>query len=361
MAKRSNAFVERLDPRRLMSSTGTVDFAGQYEIVKTGILYDVNITAGSSAGSYTGTVSSDGAAVTFSGTEPPSGVLAGQLNTSSGEVAFTATLSSKTLIVTYTATQKQVGLTQVSTTPAPVQPALESYTGSFLNYLKPADWTESQSASGIVMESRDKTEQVGAVGTVTEGANNLAAVASAEESAGATLIYGKVLGKKSTSTEVFQSGVALITFGYKHTTYASAEAVEIYTLPKEGSYDAKTKTYSGVTLTEIYEATAPKADFVDDSSTLLYMLKSITPNSTLTSTGSAPAGSKKVAFTNPGLVDPGTPGITSKSSSADGLFNSLYKSNYYDIEEGNLLNYETAEQLAAVNSQVDSFCNFLTS
>jgi hypothetical protein len=356
--------VERLDPRRLMSSTGSVNFTGQYEVVKSGILYDVNLTAGS-AGTYTGTVWANGTVAPLTGTESASGVLSGHIDTSLGEVAYSAALSGKALTVTYIASGREVGLLQTSTTPATEQPALVSGSGSLLTYLKPANWTVTQSASGMMLRSHNKTEQVGVLGTVTEGTSTLASIASAEESAGVKLIYGKVLAKKSTSTETFQSGVALVTFDYKGTAYAAAEAVETYTYTRKGTYDAKTKTYSGVTLTEIYEASAPKAEFINDNSFLLYMMTSIKANSTLT-TGSTPAGAKKAALSNPGLIVPGiTPSTTkkgkTKATPADGLYNSLYKNNYYDTAEGDLLQYESLEQQAAVDSSVNEFCNELLS
>jgi hypothetical protein len=347
------AVIERLDSRRLMSST-SVDFAGQYEVVKSGALYDVNITASATPGTYTGNLWSDGVEAPLNGTESASGVLSGHIDTTLGEVAYAATLSGKSLTVTYIASGKQVGLLQVSTTPAPAHPTFQSVTGSLLSYIKPADWTASKSSSGLLLQSADKTQQVGVVGTVTEGTSTLASIAKTEEAAGAKLIYGKVLAKKSTSTEAFQSGVALITFDKNGTTYATAEAVETYTELNRGTYNAKTKKYGGITLTEIYEATAPKAEFINDNSTLLYMLTNIKASSTLTSAGSVPKGAKKAALTNTGLIAPGTPGSTSKSKkSSNALYNSLYKNSYYDIAEGDLLQYETLESEAASDASFE--------
>jgi hypothetical protein len=347
-----STFIERLDPRRLMSST-SVDYAGQYEIVKSGVLYDVNITKTATAGTYTGTLWADGAQAPFNGTESNSGILSGHIDSSLGEVAYAASLSGKSLTVEYLATGKEVGLFQVSTTPAPAHPTLESYTGSLFTYIKPADWTASESSSGLLLQSHDKTEQVGVVGTLTEGTATLSSIAKAEEAAGVKLLYGKVLAKKSNSTEAFQSGVALVTFDKNGTVYASAEAVETFTELKKGTYDAKTKKYSGITLTEVYEATAPKAEFINDNSTLLYMLTNIKASTTLTS-GTTPKGAKKAALTNTGLIAPGTPGSTSKSKkSSNALFNSLYKNSYYEEGETELLDYETLQSEEAADASFE--------
>ena len=111
-----------------------------------------------------------------------------------------------------------------------------------------------------------------------------------------------------------------------------------------------------MTLTEIYEASAPRTTWVGDNATMIYMMTSIKPGASLI-TGKAPAGSKPIAFSNVGLVDPGVVGPWSGS----GLFNAYYISSYYDIAEGNLLTYETLEQQAAIDAQVNQFCKYLTS
>jgi hypothetical protein len=357
MTKRSNPFFEPLEARKLMTATSLPSYAGQYETIKGGAIYDLNLTAGSTVGSYTGTVSSNQTVDPVTAAEESSGVLDAVAQTSSGNVDFTASLSGKDLIITYIASGKQVGLLQVSTTPAPAQPTLESFTGSYLNYLAPANWTATQSSSGLLLQSPDKTAQVGVVGVVTEGSVTLSSIASAEQAAGVKLLYGKVLASKTTAKEVFQSGAAIVTFTAKGTTYVGFEAVETYTLPNKGTYDAKTKKYSGVTLSEVYEAAAPKAEFVNYNSTLLYMLKNIKPSSNLTS-GTVPKGAKKAPLSNTGLSVPGTPGSTKKSKkAANALFNNVYANNYYDIAEGDLLQYETLESEAvsdAAFNEVDA-------
>ena len=93
-----STFIERLDSRRLMSST-SVDFAGQYEVVKSGVLYDVNITKTATAGVYTGTLWADGQETSFNGTESNSGILSGHIASSIGQVAYAASLSGKSLTV----------------------------------------------------------------------------------------------------------------------------------------------------------------------------------------------------------------------------------------------------------------------
>jgi hypothetical protein len=67
-----------------------------------------------------------------------------------------------------------------------------------------------------------------------------------------------------------------------------------------------------------------------------------------------PKGAKKAALTNTGLIAPGTPGSTSKSKkSSNALYNSLYKNSYYDIAEGDLLQYETLESEAASDASFE--------
>ncbi len=226
----------------------------------------------------------------------------------------------------------------MSVTPAAV-PALKNYKGTLLSYSKPASWTATQSSSGISIQSPDKTVQVGVIGQLSSQGVTLASIASAEKNAGATIVYAKVLSSKSTATLAFQSGAALVTFESKGVEYVGAELVEIYTLPKKG-----------VSLTEIYEAVAPKSQFVADAPTMLSVLKSIKPTKSLTSVTTPPKGSKSIGFTNPGLSVPGTK-TTSKSK---GLFNSYY-SDYYATQETELLLAETQAQQAASDASFNEF------
>jgi hypothetical protein len=378
MYKQQHSVLERLESRRHFSATlttaslagtdpalatatvqmsakavPTVNFVGQYETVAGQTLFDLSlIPVGTTLGSYNGQMIANGVATKFTAKESTSNVLSGTIGTR----AFTATLSAKTLTLTYTKSNTKLVLAQVSTTPATTPPVLTKYTSALFDYVKPASWSESQSASGIVIHSPDGTQQVGLEGSVANGIYSLSSIASAEVKAGATVLFSKVLVNQSTLTTAHQVGVGMITFTHNGVTYASAQEIETYIYFNKGTYNAQKKTYSGVTLTEIYEASAPRTTWVGNNATLIYMMTSIKPGSSLT-TGSTPKGSKPVAFSNTGLIDPGVAGPWS----GNGLFNAYYVSNYYATAEGNLLMFETLEQQEAIDAQVNEFCKYLTS
>jgi SdrD B-like domain len=246
----------------------TTNFVGEFEEYYEDQLIVVDVRpVGTGLGSYNGDIVTNGVDLKFTGTESPSNVLSGGVSTPKGTVAFNATLSGKTMTVTY---PSEVGvkdqLKRVSRTPAPAPPTLHSYTGSLFDYVAPSNWTVNQSDYGIVITSSDRTEQVGFIGTIANGVFGIEDVANSEAAAGAKFLSSKVLINQYVSaSEYVQAGQATFTFTHAGTTYASAQLIETLTY-----YGSKTQT-----LTIIYDVTAPAVQFPADSSTLIYMLSQI--------------------------------------------------------------------------------------
>lgn len=323
----------------------TLNYVGEYEQYYNNALIVVDVRpVGSVIGNYSGDIWSDGEDLKFTATESAANALAGHATGNGQTVAFNATLSGKTLTVSYPTLGGKDVLTLVDPTPAPTPPSLYSYTGSIFNYVKPSNWNVTENSYGILITSPDGMQQVGFIGSVANGEYGINDVAQAEANAGARFLHTTVLkdGYVS-STEYVQAGEAVLTFVHNGVTYGSAQLIE--------TFNFATGPSSVVTLTEIYEVTAPKAQWVADSPTLIFMLGSIALHP---STAIATAAKRQITpFLSYGLgfYDPGVYGDWSSSGGFD------YSSDPYLYDEQSSLAYSSS----SFDTECDNFDSYILS
>lgn len=327
--------IEACEPRRMMTAAVN-DFAGEYVAFQNGQVLAINIRPTSSTDiNYTGDVNTSGVDVRLTATESSSGTLSGNVLASGKKVAFDGSLSGKTLTITFPVAGTTDVVDQVSTTPAPLPPALVSHTRTQFKYSAPASWTVSQGSDGILISSPSGTEQVAVFGTVASGYYTASQIANSEVSAGGTIISSSYLANGLvSSTEYKQVGIGLLGYTRNKTPYVSGQIIETLNFSNAGT--------NGQTVALLFEVTAPKAQFPAVCPTLIDILSSIQQNT-----------AAKVSKTT----------VQSKSH-VPGLSGSWSTNPAYEEEEDDYIatiQGETLQSEEAVDSSVDSFCNDLLS
>lgn len=290
----SQPLFETCEARQLMSGS-PLNFAGEYAAFDSGHVLAVNIRHGSTATSYSGDVDTAGSDVQFTASENSSNVLGGSLATSPKATPFTATLSGKTLTLSYTGTSTKYTLYLVNPTPGAIPPALVSHSTSEFKYSEPSSWKVSQGSDGILLSSSDGTEQVGVFATEANGIYTASQIAASEKSHGATILTSSYLANGSVSSHEYkQAGIGLIEFSHSGTEYVSGQIIETLNYTGVGTYNAKTKTYSGETVALLFEVTATKAEFPGIAPTLINILTSIHLNAVAKNGTPTVSGGSKV-------------------------------------------------------------------
>jgi len=333
-ANRSRPLIEACEPRRMMSSSLT-NFAGEYVAFAGGQVLAINIRPAPGADNYSGDIDTAGVDLRFTGKESSSNVLSGNVLVSSKKVAFSATLNGTTLTVTYPSTSTMSVATQVSTTPAPLPPALVSHTRTQFQYKAPAGWAATQGSDGIVISSPTGTEQVSVIATEANGIYTATQIADSEVSSGGTILTSSLLANGPvSSSEYKQAGIGLLEYTRNGKPYVAGQIIETLNFAGSGS--------GGTTVALVFEVTAPKTQFAAACPTLINMLASIQLNS-----------SAKVAKTTVQSKShvPGTSGNWS-SNAAFAAEEDQYAAT---------IEAETLYSQESINSSVNSFCNFLTS
>jgi hypothetical protein len=324
--------IEACEPRMMMSAS-PVDFSGEYVAFQNSQVIAVNIRPGKITNSFTGDVDAGGVDRKFSAKESSTGDLSGILGGPGKKAALDATLSGTTLTLTYGGAS--ITTSQVSTTPAPLPSKLVKHAHSEFSYSSPGNWKVSQGTDGILMSSKDGTEQVGVFATVAGGYYTSSQIADSEVAAGGTILSSKFLANGAvSSTEYKQAGIGVIQFNQNGTPYVSGQIIETLNFSNAGA--------NGETLTLLCEVTAPKSEFPAACPTLIDMLTSIKRN---------PAGKVGKTPVQSKTHVPGTSGNWSSSAA------------YAAVEEqyAAAIEAETLYSQEGIDSSVDSFCNYLTS
>jgi hypothetical protein len=317
-----------------MMSSSLTNFGGEYVAFENGQVVAINIRPGKAAANYTGDVDTAGVDLRFTARQSTPGTLSGNVVASGKRAAFSATLSGTTLTISYPSTSTTSTADQVSTTPAPLPPALVGHAKGGFQYKAPAGWTVSQGADGIVIASPNGTQQVALIATEADGAYTATQIAQSEVSAGATALSSSLLANGPvSSTEYKQAGIGLVQYTQKNKPYVSGQIIETLNFANAGSPQ---------TVALIYEVTAPQAQFAGVCPTLINILTSIQRNSSPTAAKTTVAPKSHV---------PGTHGSWSTNAAL-----SAEQDQYAATIEA-----ETLASQESIDSSVNSFCNFLTS
>jgi len=318
-----------------MMSSSLPSFAGEYVAFASGQIVAVNIRPVGHAGNYTGDVDTAGVDKRFTARESSSNVLSGNIVAAGKKVAFDATLNGTTLTVSYPSNSTTSVVSQVSTTPAPLPPALASHAHGQFAYKSPGGWTVSQGSDGIVISSPNGAEQVSVLATEADGNYTATQIAASEVASGGTVLTSSFLANGAvSSTEYKQAGIGLLQYTSKGKPYVAGQIIETLNFASAGT--------SGTTVALLFEVTAPQAQFAGVCPTLINVLSSIQPNSS--------AKPAKTTVQSKSHV-PGTHGSWSSNAA-------------FSAEEDQYaaaIDAETLSSEESIDSSVNSFCDYLTS
>lgn len=222
----------------------------------------------------------------------------------------------------------------MSATPLINEPLVPQTAGQF-QVSAPASWTVKHGSDGILMTSRDGSEEVGLLATVANGAFTASQIVKAEVNAGGEVLAGKVLANGLVSKHEFkQAGIALVEFQKNGTDYVTGEVVE--------TLNFATGPKSVKTVTLLAEMTAPKANFAADAHTMVDMLKSVHQHG-FAKPHSAPVHSNT-----------SVPGLSGSWSNNPAMI-AVERQYTAQIEAETLFSEES------IDASCDSFCDYLTS
>jgi hypothetical protein len=207
-----------------MMSSSLISFAGEYVAFAGGQIVAVNIRPVGHSANYTGDVDTAGVDRRFTAGESSSNVLSGNVVVSGKKTAFDAALSGTTLTVSYPSNSTTSVVSQVSTTPAPLPPALASHAHGQFAYKSPAGWTVSQGSDEIVISSPNGTEQVSVLATEADGNYTATQIADSEVASGGTVLTSSFLANGPvSSTEYKQAGIGLLQYTSKGKPYVAGQ------------------------------------------------------------------------------------------------------------------------------------------